>query len=42
MMTRSEFEEVDKQLAKMLKDCRENRRILKKMMAEAKEKENGR
>jgi hypothetical protein len=40
MMTRAEYQEIDKQLAKMLKECRENRRILKKMMAEAKEKDN--
>jgi hypothetical protein len=39
MMTRSEFEEIDKKAAKMLKECRENRRILKAMLKEAMLKE---
>jgi hypothetical protein len=47
MMTRAEYEEIDKKVAKMLKEGRENHRILKAMLKEAmlkeaKEKENGR
>jgi DNA-binding transcriptional regulator/RsmH inhibitor MraZ len=42
MMTRAEFEEIDKKVAKMLKEGRENQRILKMMMASAKEQENDR
>jgi hypothetical protein len=52
MMTRSEFEEVDKKVAKMLKEGWENHRILKAMLKgamlkeamlkEAKEKESDR
>jgi hypothetical protein len=42
MMTRAEFEEFDKKVAKMLKKGRENQRILKMMLAEVKEQENQR
>jgi hypothetical protein len=42
MMTRAEFEEIDKQLAKILKEGRENQRILKAMLASAKEQDNDR
>jgi DNA-binding transcriptional regulator/RsmH inhibitor MraZ len=40
MMTKAEFEEIDKKVAKMLKEGRETQRLLKMMMASAKEQDN--